>query len=85
MSRGGVWETEPLLPENWVADATTTTAAHLAHGQVDKNWRKGYGWHWWTFSLTARFRRMVAEDRVSSLTPHANLLLLEPALGQQTG
>ena len=50
ISRGGVWETEPLLPDNWVANATTTTEAHLAHGQVDKNWRKGYGWHWWTFS-----------------------------------
>ena len=22
----------------------------MAHGQVDKNWRKGYGWHWWTFA-----------------------------------
>jgi CubicO group peptidase (beta-lactamase class C family) len=22
----------------------------LAHGKVDKNWRKGYGWHWWTFA-----------------------------------
>jgi CubicO group peptidase (beta-lactamase class C family) len=50
ISRGGVWEGELLLPDNWVADATTTTEAHLAHGQVDKNWRKGYGWHWWTFA-----------------------------------
>jgi CubicO group peptidase (beta-lactamase class C family) len=50
ISRGGVWEGELLLPDNWVADATATTEAHLAHGQVDKNWRKGYGWHWWTFA-----------------------------------
>lgn len=50
ISHGGVWEGELLLPDNWVADATTTTEAHLAHGRVDKNWRKGYGWHWWTFA-----------------------------------
>lgn len=50
ISRGGIWESEPLLPDNWVVDATTTTEAHLAHGKVDNNWRKGYGWHWWTFA-----------------------------------
>lgn len=50
ISRGGVWEGTPLLPQGWVANATTTTEAHLAHGKVDKNWRKGYGWHWWTFA-----------------------------------
>ena len=50
ISRDGVWESEPLLPDNWLADATITTEAHLTHGKVDKNWRKGYGWHWWTFA-----------------------------------
>jgi len=50
ISQGGNWEGKQLLPQNWVASATTTTVEHLAHGKVDKNWRKGYGWHWWTFA-----------------------------------
>ena len=50
ISQGGRWNGTQLLSDSWISGATTTSAPHLAHGKVDKNWRKGYGLHWWTFA-----------------------------------
>jgi CubicO group peptidase (beta-lactamase class C family) len=52
IEQGGVWNNQPLLPSDWVEKATQSTELHLLPGKVEphKNWRKGYGWHWWTFA-----------------------------------
>lgn len=41
----GVWNGQRLLPEGWVAEATTPGAPHLEPGAT-AGWR-GYQYHWW--------------------------------------
>lgn len=52
IEQGGVWNEQQLLPVDWVEKATQSSDIHLLPGKVEphKNWRKGYGWHWWTFA-----------------------------------
>jgi CubicO group peptidase (beta-lactamase class C family) len=41
----GMWQGKQLLPEAWIAEATT---AHIANGtDIDSDWNQGYGYQFW--------------------------------------
>ena len=49
IEQDGVWNGQPLLPEDWVARATVSDEDHLKPGIVHPNGNRGYAWHWWTY------------------------------------
>jgi len=38
---------EQLISEKWIEDSTKTTEKYLMHGNVNKHYSAGYGYHWW--------------------------------------
>ncbi len=46
--QGGIWQGRRILDAQWVREATTVTAPHLARGEnPDSAHIMGYGFHWW--------------------------------------
>lgn len=50
IEQDGVWDGQPLLPDDWVARATVSDDDHIKPGAVHPNVNRGYAWHWWTYA-----------------------------------
>jgi len=48
MAYDGMWRGERILPEGWVAEATTPDSPHLDHGQLHPSSHLGFQYQWWS-------------------------------------
>ena len=46
---GGVAAGKPVLPKNWVRDATTPMSPQVQYGKLYPNFPLGYGYLWWLY------------------------------------
>ncbi len=81
MAQDGLWQGERLLPEGWVAQATTPSRPQVRPGKLYRGYPLGYQYQWWTYgSGKGDFTAQGINGQFVYVDPSRDLVVVQSAV-----